>query len=249
MKRHIAGWLAGCVLLAGHLTGCGMDTSQRMEVFYDSLRAYKVVSLADGKMTYDFDRLQEMNPDVYAWLEIPGTGVSYPVLQSPDDDLMYLTTVCDGSTYAGGSVFTQASYNGTDFTDPVTILYGNTMQDDTMFGSLQELYSGEGPTENRKICVYLREDAREYMVFAAVPYDDTHILYTYDFSEKYWYTNFFRQIRKIRSIGAWYDEACAPEYGDSVIILSTSMKDGSPGRYLVMAKLWEDSCETDGNPS
>ena len=240
MKNRVCRWVLWCVILGGVLTGCGMDDSQRMETYYDTLRAYKTVSLPGEEITYDFEALRAVNTDIYAWLEISGMDISYPVLQNPEDDLLYLTTVCDGSTYAGGSIFTQASYNGTDFTDPVTVLYGNTMQDDTMFGGLQAMYSGAESTEHREICIYLPDAVREYTVFAAVPYDDTHILYTYDFSDPYWYRNFFRQIRKIRSIGAWYDETCAPEYGDSVVILSTSMKDGSEGRYLVMAKLRED---------
>ena len=248
MKKRIFRW-AVCFLLAGMLTGCGADDSRSMEEYYDTLRTYKNIMLPDGEMTYDFGALQKINEDLYAWLEIPGTGVSYPVLQNPDDDLMYLSTVCDGRSYIGGSIFTQATYNGIDFSDPVTVLYGNTMQDDTMFGSLQTLYSGEDPAGNREIVIYLPDTVKEYTVFAAVPYDDMHILHTYDFSEKYWYKNFFRQIRKIRSIGAWFDETCAPEYGDSVVILSTSMKDGSEGRYLVMAKLQENNSHTNGEPS
>ena len=30
----------------------------------------------------DFDALKERNPDVYAWIWIPGTNIDYPILQS-----------------------------------------------------------------------------------------------------------------------------------------------------------------------
>ena len=33
----------------------------------------------------DFAALQEVNPDIYAWLEIPGTTIDQPVLQHPTD--------------------------------------------------------------------------------------------------------------------------------------------------------------------
>ena len=36
--------------------------------------------------TVDFEELQEMNEDIYAWIEIPGTLVDYPVVQHPTDD-------------------------------------------------------------------------------------------------------------------------------------------------------------------
>ena len=29
----------------------------------------------------DFDSLHEVNPEIYAWIYIPGTDISYPVLQ------------------------------------------------------------------------------------------------------------------------------------------------------------------------
>ena len=38
----------------------------------------------------DFQSLQAQNPDVYAWIQVPGTEVDYPILQSPDDNGYYL---------------------------------------------------------------------------------------------------------------------------------------------------------------
>ena len=32
------------------------------------------------KIPVDFDELQTMNPDIYAWIKIPGTDISYAVL-------------------------------------------------------------------------------------------------------------------------------------------------------------------------
>lgn len=237
MKKY--GIVFSVFLLGFCLHGCGCSDNhgQEIEEFCDSLEQYRTVSVSDGNTSFDFDALKEVNPDIYAWLEIPGTSIDYPVLQNADDDLYYLETAPDGSPYIGGSVFTQASYNGTEFEDPVTVLYGNTMRDGTMFGSLQMLYSAP-PAEDaaeREILIHLPGEVRYYDVFAAVPFDDTHILYAYDFSSKYWYGNFFERIRNIRSIDAWFDEAYAPEYGDPVILLSTSLADGSDGRFLVMA--------------
>jgi len=245
-KQNCCAFLCAVLFLfPSILTGCGRQEAEPksagelLEEFRDSLRQHRTIPAASGETTFDFEALREINPDIHAWLEIPGSRVDYPVLQSPDDDLIYLNTAFDGSSYIGGSVFTQASYNGTDFNDPVTLLYGNTMQDGTMFGELQTLYSGTSG-ENRSIVVYLPDEVRNYTVFAAVPYDNTHILYTYDFTSKYWYGNFFSNVKKIRKIGAFFDEESAPEFGDHVIILSTSLADGTDGRFLVMAVLHDD---------
>ena len=40
----------------------------------------------------DFAALKAQNPDVYAYIEIPGTQVSYPILQSADGSVDYLNT-------------------------------------------------------------------------------------------------------------------------------------------------------------
>ncbi len=229
------------LLLVSLMQGCGKPEirEETAEESGDPLLEYRTVSLPSGETTFDFDALRELNPDIYAWIEIPGTGIDYPVLQSASDDLYYLGTAPDGSPYIGGSIFTQASYNGTEFEDPVTVLYGNTMQDGTMFGSLQAFYSAPPADDaaEREILIHLPGEVRHYAVFAAVPYDNTHILYTYDFTSKYWYGNFFSGVRKIRSIDAWFEEENAPEYCDPVVLLSTSLADGSDGRFLVMAVL------------
>ena len=56
----------------------------------------------------DFVRLQEeQNPDIYAWITIPGTNVDYPVLQHPKEMDYYLSHNIDGSTGKPGCVYSQ----------------------------------------------------------------------------------------------------------------------------------------------
>ena len=46
----------------------------------------------------DFNKLQtEENSDIYAWIQVDGTTVDYPVLQHPTDDSYYLMHNIDGS--------------------------------------------------------------------------------------------------------------------------------------------------------
>ena len=39
----------------------------------------------------DFETLQKENPDIYAWITIPGTDIDYPVVQDSTDNTYYLT--------------------------------------------------------------------------------------------------------------------------------------------------------------
>ena len=184
----------------------------------------------------DFDTLWEVNPDIHAWIEIKDTKIDYPILQSPNNDKKYLNTAYNGTWYIGGSIFTESTYNSTDFNDPVTVIYGHTMRSGTMFGQLQKSYSDAMLFEqNDDIVIYLPDEVRHYKVFAAVPYSKAHLLDTYDFSSEYWYNRFFGEVKRIREIGANFNKDAFPSHGDRVIILSVCLNEDTARRYLVMA--------------
>ena len=65
----------------------------------------------DGKymaINVDFDSLHDVNPEIYAWIEVPGTNINYAVVQSAADDLFYDDHGVDRSYYSGGSIFSAA---------------------------------------------------------------------------------------------------------------------------------------------
>ncbi len=186
----------------------------------------------------DFDGLHEMNEDIYAWLYIPDTEVSYPVLQHPEDDAHYLRRNVDGNYDIKGVLFTEASYNSKDFSDPVTIIYGHNMKSGEMFGALQRIYSSEeGMKEHSEIIVYLPERELHYTVFAAVPFDKRHILYNYDFTDERTFRLFFQEIMSIHALNAVYAEDKTIQFGDNALILSTCLNGDRSKRFLVCGKL------------
>ncbi len=191
--------------------------------------------------TLDFERLWEVNPEICAWLEIAGTRIDYPVLQSKDNDKKYLTTAYDGTPYIGGALYTEATYNNNDFDDPVTVIYGHTMRSGNLFGTLQKTYSSaQSFADCSGVTLYLPGEIREYTVFAAVPYSKIHILHTFDFENEYWYNRFFKDVRSIREFGTNINGDIAPEFGDRVIIMSVCLNYDTTRRYLVMAVNNED---------
>ena len=186
----------------------------------------------------DFDALHEINGDIYAWLYIPDTEISYPLLQHPEDDAYYLRRNVDGDYDVKGVLFTEASYNSRDFSDPVTIIYGHNMKSGEMFGALQRVYSSqEGMEEHSEIIVYLPERELHYTVFAAVPFDKRHILYNYDFTNQRTFRLFFQKIMSVRALNAVFAEDESIQSGDSALILSTCLNGDRSRRFLVCGKL------------
>ena len=185
----------------------------------------------------DFPALWELNPDIYAWIQIPDTEVSYPILQREGDDSYYLRRDSAGSRDQRGCIFTESAYNGKAFTDPVTVVYGHYMTNGTMFGSLQTTYTTqEGMAEQGEIVIYLPDGEQRYQVFAGVPYSNAHILYYHDFSDSEEYLAFLDPVRSTRSMNANVDESVEVGAEDQLLILSTCLRGDNQQRYLVLAK-------------
>lgn len=186
----------------------------------------------------DFETLWDMNPDIYAWLYIPDTEINYPILQRDGDDGFYLKHGSDGKSNAAGAVFTESAYNGKEFSDPATAIYGHHMKSGAIFGNLQALYSTpEGVKAHQDITVYLPERELHYRVFAAVPFDMRHVLYYHDFSDPEQFQAFLDEVFSVRSINASFDEETEAAAGDQLLILSTCLQGNSKRRYLVLAVL------------
>lgn len=73
-------------------------------------------------------------PNAVAWLEIPNTSISYPVMQGKDN-LEYLNKNCFNKYSLSGSIFLDFK-NNKDFTDNYNLIYGHHMSGGSMFGEL-----------------------------------------------------------------------------------------------------------------
>ena len=85
--------------------------------------------------TVDFAGLQEKNPDVVAWIQIPALeGVDYPVVIG-EDNAYYVNHNWENQESEEGAIFLDFR-NQPDFSQPHNILYGHCMKDGTMFQPL-----------------------------------------------------------------------------------------------------------------
>lgn len=189
------------------------------------------------KIPVDFDALREINPDIYAWVEIPDTNISFAVLQHADDNGFYMNHKEDGAFYSGGSVYSE-DYNAKDFSDPMTVLYGHNLRSGHMFAQLNDFADVEVFQAHRNIYVYLPDRVLVYEIFAATPHSSEHLLATYDFTNRAQFQAFFAELFATRNLNAQFLENGQPEYDTHrVLTLSTCYRSDNHQRFLVMGRL------------
>ena len=188
----------------------------------------------------NFEKLNKDYPDIVAWVDIPGPEISYPVFCNGIDDTFYITHNRDGEDSRAGEIFIEHNYNNSDFTDPVTILYGHNMKNETMFGPLENYFSYSGNDDiNGEITVYTKTAEYHYKVFSATSFDNRHILFNYDFNKQSVSDSFFEQIKNTRTLDNYFDDEIYAECDGNKIILSTCKNSNLNDRFLVIAGLYE----------
>ena len=136
----------------------------------------------DMNISIDFEGLKKVNKDVYAWIMIPETKISYPVMYSNDND-KYLRRSLRGGYNRLGSIFIDAR-NRKDFSDSNTIVYGHNTTNGTMFGSLHS-YKNKDYLANHKFFYIFTEDGmRVYEIYKAYVTDVYDAVYDFNKSRK-----------------------------------------------------------------
>lgn len=169
------------------------------------------------------------NGECIGWLNIPGTGIDYPVMHTPGAPQRYLRK----------NFYGEPSYSGVPFLDSRCsldsdnlILYGHNMKNGTMFGLLRQ-YTDQGYfREHPAIEFETRSGCAEYAVFAVVPVNAQDEWYQFiDVADGAAYEEAVRKIWG-RSL---YETDILPEYGQQLLTLSTCYHAVEDGRLLVIA--------------
>lgn len=189
----------------------------------------------------DFASLQATNPDVYAWIQIAGTVIDYPVLQNAEDDSYYLNHSWEGMSAVEGAIFSQAC-NAKDFTDFNTVLYGHQMGDgvETMFHQLGNYLDADFMQSHREIIIYTPEHIRTYKVFAAVIYDDRHLIQHYNYVMNSERQDFIDSIYNSRDLRNQFCNDVDVTTESRILSLSTCVSTEPSHRLLVEAVLVDE---------
>lgn len=181
-------------------------------------------------ITIDFDALLATNPDVIGWIYCTDTPINYPVVQA-EDNKAYLHTGLDGDYLRSGMIF--ADYRNRSIgLDRQFILYGHSMKNKTMFGSLLE-YKKQAYYDAHPVLYYLTPD-KEYRIelFAGCVMKVSDIIYQPRPGEK----EFDAYLKSVRDSSTFQSEVSITA-ADSVVVLSTCSYEFDNARYVAFGKL------------
>lgn len=178
---------------------------------------------APPEIPVNFNDLWNINPEIYAWIEIPGTEVNYPIAQSSSDNSYYLDHTIEGIAGYPGSIYTEA-VNSKDFKDFNTVIYGHDMEDGSMFGGLYLFRDENYLKEHETLMIYTPNQRLTYRIFTALTYDDRHIMGSFDFSD------ILQREEYLASIGNSDSEIRS----DSRIITLSTCIGGQPNNRLLV---------------
>lgn len=189
----------------------------------------------------EYQEIYAENNDLVGWLEIDGTVINYPVLQSDSEEnsQFYLTHSFAKKKDKNGSLF--MDYRN-DFVDRDTniIIYGHNMKSGAMFGTLKK-YLEKGYLEKHpKIRFDTIYERGTYKVIGAflseVSYQDEYTFRYYNFLNANNESEFEAFCVNVMQLDALKKGALDAKYGDQLLTLSTCSSYTDEGRMFIIAK-------------
>ena len=180
-------------------------------------------------ISVDFSVLQQENEDIVAWIYSENTPINYPVVQS-DDNVFYLRKMINGEYNIAGSIFMDFR-NDPNMSDNNTIIYGHNMQNDTMFGTLQDYKKQEYYDEHKIMYLFTPDKQYKIELFAGytIPVESD----IYDMA-KFDQEDIEEAMRK-----SDFKSDVIVSAEDKIITLSTCAYEYEGARYIVMGMLHE----------
>lgn len=205
---------------------------------YEKLKEQVAVDADDPMFRkIDFEAAQATNPDVYAWIWIPGTNIDYPILQSEtEDDAYYLNHTIEKKEGLPGTIYTE-KYNSKEFSSPVTVVYGHNMKNGSMFADLHKFEDKAFFDANPYVYIYTPDRTLKYHIFSATPFDDRYILGNYNFTSQNDFEKYLDELRSTINGNVNMNVNVMQQTG--ILTLSTCIADSPNERFLVNAT-WEE---------
>lgn len=217
MKRMIK--ISLILLLLGMAVIAAVPFLKEKEAERKSENGFKEIqeSVTEKKdKTMNVTKLKGENKDCIGYLEVPGTSISYPIMQTRDNPNYYLNHDFDKNYSFYGTPYLSA-YCDLKKSDNL-IIYGHNINGGKMFGALEQYKEKDFFDRHRKI-YFTTDRRREYEVFAVMSVNVRKF--------KYWKFIMARDekdydefVQKVLEHSMW-NIGGKPKYKEQILMLST----------------------------
>ena len=184
----------------------------------------------------EYSALYLKNTDLVGWLEVPGTVISYPVMQSPETPDFYLRHNFAKDWDSHGCIYARETCDIFAPSDNITI-YGHNKRDGTMFSDLEKYMDQKFYEEHKHIYFDTIFQRHTYEIIAVFPTSaSVGVGFRYHTFENAATAEAFDAfIAKCKQL-SYYDIPATAEYGNKLITLSTCEYSQVNGRLVIVAK-------------
>ena len=183
-----------------------------------------------------YQELHNENTDMVGWLQIEGTKINYPVMQTSQDNAnFYLYKDFDKKDSVRGSIYAAEICDVFEPSDNIT-LFGHNMKDGSMFAYLGNYYEKSTWENNPMIFFDTLTESHVYKIFAVFKTSGTdNVGFAYhlmaDAKDEAEFNDFVATCKQL----SFYDTGITPVYGDKLLCLSTCEYTIDNGRFVVAA--------------
>lgn len=179
----------------------------------------------------NFSELEDINSDVCGWIQVNGTNINYPFVQTNNNDY-YLTHSFYKDYNEAGWVFLDYR-NNIQSLHQNTIIYAHSRIDTTMFGSLKKLLNSNwyNDKDNHIIKLSTKNQNTLWQVFSVYHIPTTSDYLKIDFDSPEQFSNFAKMLQD-RSV---YSFNTSVGGNDKILTLSTCYSNGE--KMVMHAKL------------
>ena len=184
------------------------------------------------------EELQKENEEIIGWLEIEGTNINYPVLQTSDNDY-YLTHNYKKEYSSSGSLFLDKDFDMVNGSSNY-LIYGHRNKQGLMFEDLIKYAEEDFYKEHTKIKFTTNKDDSIYEIlsvfYSRVYYKSEKNVFRYYYfvnaENEQEYNDFVENAKK----ASIYDTGVTAQYGEQLLTLSTCEYSQEDGRFVVVCK-------------
>ena len=235
-------FLAGVIYISDYVARSIKDKKDNENILSNVVVEEEQITETKTEKMLELEELKKENEEIIGWLEIEGTKINYPVVQTTDNDF-YLTHNYKKEKSSAGSLFLDKDFDLENGSSNY-LIYGHRSTRGLMFEDLMKYAKKDFYKEHTKIKFTTEKEDAIYEILAVfysrVYYKSEKNVFRYYFFVNAETEKEFNDYVTNAKKASIYDTGVTAEYGDQLLTLSTCEYSQEDGRFAIVAKKIEN---------